>query len=296
MANSSPQIDERSYIFVGNRIFVLQEMLARQLKIKRIFAVRGSHLERQTKERNIPAEVVGSKSELLAALKSLHFDVLVSNGCPYLLPVDGYMNPTAELVNIHPSYLPDLPGKDPVPGSLMFERDSGATCHRIDAGIDTGPIIAQIRIPYTPDLDAGILYQLSFWAEREVFSAALNRDFLPSYTQNPTGDEIYYSRSAGDQRINFAADSCEEIVRKVTAFGNRSQGVNFAAGGHEFKTYAARLLSNPYLLDRVKGYRDGEVIFCYEDVVVLYKDAKVLKLERVCGPLEAIRARDILIV
>lgn len=295
MTTHSPLKDTQSYVFIGNRIFVLEEMLTRKLQIKRIFVTRGSHLDRQTKERGIHAEVVGSKAELLAALKGVDFDILVSNGCPYLLPVDGYANPKAVLVNIHPSYLPELPGKDPVPGALMFERDSGATCHRIDTGIDTGPVVAQVCIPYTTDLDAGILYQLSFWAEREVFRAALERNFSPKYSQSPKGDEIYFSRSPTHQRIYFASDSCEQIVRKVTAFGNRSQGVGFAARGHEFKTYAARLLRNPYLLERVNGYRNGEVIFCYEDVVILYKDAKVLKLERVSGPLEAIRVGDMLI-
>jgi len=296
MENSSPQADSQSFVFVGNRIFVLEEMLKHRLRINLILAVRGSHLERQAKERGIEVKVVGSKAELLAALRGVYFDVLVSNGCPYLLPVDGYKNTNAVLVNIHPSYLPDLAGKDPVPGALMFERDSGATCHRIDAGIDTGPIVAQICVPYTPDLDAGILYQLSFWAEREVFCAALAKNFLPSHTQVPTGEEIYFSRSSADQRIDFVADSCEKIVRKVTAFGNRSQGVSFTVGGHEFKTYAARLVNNPFLLERLIECRTAEVIFCYEDVVVLYKDEKVLKLERVTGPLETIRAREKLIL
>lgn len=295
MVNSSSLADKKSFVFVGNRIFVLEEMLARQLHVKRIFAARGSHLDRQTKERGIPAEIVSNKAELLAALKDIDFDFLVSNGCPYLLPIDGYANPNAVLVNIHPSHLPELPGKDPVPGALMFERDSGATCHRIDEGIDTGPVVAQVRIPYTADLDAGMLYQLSFWAEREAFCAALARNFLPNHIQSPKGDEIYFSRSPSDQRIDFSADTCEQIVRKVTAFGNRSQGVVFSVGGHEFKTYAARLLYNPFLLERVKNYRKGEVIFCYDDVIVIYMNAKVLKLEQVFGPLEFIKAHDVLI-
>lgn len=291
----SHKVQDQNFVFIGNRIFVLEAMFAHNLKIKHIFAKSGSHLDRQMRERGIQGSVFHSKDELFAALRAIDFDVLVSNGCPYLLPTKGYFKSDPLLVNIHPSFLPDLPGKDPVPGALLYERDSGATCHIIDSGIDTGPIISQVRIPYVPHLDAGILYQLSFWAEQEVFCTALANNFVPSHNQSPVGDEIYFSRSAVDQKIDFRADSCEQIVRKVTAFGNRSQGVSFFVGDLEFKAHAACLINIPFLSDRVSTYSNGEVIFCYDDVIILYKDKNILKLECVSGPLQFIKAHDRLI-
>ena len=79
--------------------------------------------------------------------------------------------------NIHPSYLPDLKGIDPVLGSIKFSRDGGATCHEINERIDDGPIISRIKIPFTKDLDVTVLYQLSFVAEKEVFNEAFKNNF-----------------------------------------------------------------------------------------------------------------------
>src|SRR6185295_17658889 len=93
---------------------------------------------------------------------------------------------------------------DPVPGALLFGRDAGATCHMMDDGIDTGPIISQVRIPYSEELYAGLLYQLSFKAEQEVFRLALARNFRPARAQSAAKDIVYYTRKKEDLRIRFS--------------------------------------------------------------------------------------------
>ncbi|WP_088005741.1 phosphoribosylglycinamide formyltransferase [Indiicoccus explosivorum] len=48
------------------------------------------------------------------------------------------------IVNIHPSLLPAFPGKDAIGQTLASgRREAGVTVHTVDAGMDTGPIIAQ---------------------------------------------------------------------------------------------------------------------------------------------------------
>jgi phosphoribosylglycinamide formyltransferase-1 len=52
------------------------------------------------------------------------------------------------VVNVHPSLLPAFPGAHPVEDQLAAGvRESGATVHFVDEGIDTGPIIRQERVP-----------------------------------------------------------------------------------------------------------------------------------------------------
>lgn len=55
------------------------------------------------------------------------------------------------IVNIHPSLLPSFPGKDAI-GQAMAHgvKVTGATVHFVDAGMDTGPIIAQAAVDVVP--------------------------------------------------------------------------------------------------------------------------------------------------
>lgn len=51
------------------------------------------------------------------------------------------------IVNIHPSLLPDFPGKDALGQALAAKAKwSGVTIHYVDEGMDTGPIIVQERV------------------------------------------------------------------------------------------------------------------------------------------------------
>lgn len=52
------------------------------------------------------------------------------------------------VVNVHPSLLPAFPGAHAVEEQLAAGvEESGATVHLVDTGVDTGPILAQERVP-----------------------------------------------------------------------------------------------------------------------------------------------------
>ena len=117
------------FVFVGNRRFVLERMLQDNLDLRAVFVVRGTHLQRDLEGGVlgdiVNAVVIEGKADLLARIRATEFDVLVSNGCPYILPIAEL--PKARYVNIHPSYLPDLRGADPAIGAVLLGRDAGGT-------------------------------------------------------------------------------------------------------------------------------------------------------------------------
>ncbi|MFD1360859.1 phosphoribosylglycinamide formyltransferase [Lentibacillus salinarum] len=56
------------------------------------------------------------------------------------------------IINIHPSLLPDFPGKDAIGQAYQAGvKTTGVTAHYVDDGIDTGPIIAQRKVSVFPD-------------------------------------------------------------------------------------------------------------------------------------------------
>lgn len=279
------------FFFVGNRRFVLEDMLRRGLDISVIAVVAGSHLERDLRAGVIgnPAAVaiIDSRQALMSLIAATPFDVLVSNGCPYILPIAAL--PPGRYVNIHPSCLPDLRGVDPVIGSILFQRDAGATCHVIDAGIDTGPIIAQVRIPHSDDLDVTTLYQLSFLAERAAFAQSLARDFAVESAQAPAGGEIYYSRRAEDRIISFR-EPVDEILRKVRAFNNPSQGCAFEAASGHYRVFQAQRPANSFLVAHVKTFPERVVALSYERDIVFRIGDDVLRFQGVTSLSDGIPA------
>lgn len=56
------------------------------------------------------------------------------------------------VINVHPALLPAFPGVDAQAQALAYgAKVTGCTVHLVDAGVDTGPIIAQSPVPVRDD-------------------------------------------------------------------------------------------------------------------------------------------------
>lgn len=78
------------------------------------------------------------------------------------------------VVNIHPSLLPAFPGVDAQAQALAYgARITGCTVHLVDAGTDTGPILAQAAVPILDGDDRDALAARILAREHELLVRAL---------------------------------------------------------------------------------------------------------------------------
>jgi phosphoribosylglycinamide formyltransferase-1 len=93
------------------------------------------------------------------------------------------------VVNTHPALLPAFPGAHAVRDALTAGvATTGATVHLVDAGVDTGPVLAQRAVPVLPDDDEERLHERIKTVERELLVqtlAGLVTAGLPPTTDRP---------------------------------------------------------------------------------------------------------------
>jgi phosphoribosylglycinamide formyltransferase-1 len=80
------------------------------------------------------------------------------------------------IINIHPSLLPKFPGIESWKQALAAgEKITGCSVHYVDAGIDSGEIIAQRKVPVLPDDTPESLHARIQVAERALYPEVIAR-------------------------------------------------------------------------------------------------------------------------
>lgn len=88
---------------------------------------------------------------LLEQVRVWQPDLVVLSGFMKLLPPRVVAALAPNLINTHPAYLPEFPGAHAVRDAIAAGvTETGASVIGVDNGVDSGPIIAQERIPVLP--------------------------------------------------------------------------------------------------------------------------------------------------
>lgn len=280
--------------FVGDRYEVLNEIIKLNLQVVRVYAPHKSYLEKELINRKIKFSYLTNKKTLSDNIIKTKFDVLVSNGCPYIIPVSQTIKNNQVFVNIHPSLLPDLRGRSPINGCKLFNKLAGATCHLMDDGIDTGAIISHVRIGDVQNIDLGLLYKICFLAEADAFNLAYKKNFKPVKKQEKIANTVYYTRKDSDLNIDFQRNA-EEVVRGINAFGVSSQGAHFSYKNNDFKVMGAKIIDNTYLTSKINDYRNGQIAFSFDNNIVIKINGQFVELENISGSINMLKEGDVLV-
>ncbi|HWH97389.1 MAG TPA: phosphoribosylglycinamide formyltransferase [Pseudolysinimonas sp.] len=107
--------------------------------------------------------------ELLAQVRQWDADLVILSGFMRLLPPAVVSALAPNLLNTHPAYLPEFPGAHGVRDALAAGvPETGASVIVADDGIDTGPVVAQRRVPVLPGDTEARLHDRIKLVEREL--------------------------------------------------------------------------------------------------------------------------------
>jgi phosphoribosylglycinamide formyltransferase 1 len=108
-------------------------------------------------------------------------DLVVSAG--FMKILGPAMLSACPVLNTHPALLPSFPGVHGVRDALAYgAKVTGCTVMMADAGIDTGPIVAQEAIPVQPDDDEGSLHERIKVIERRLLVETVGRMLREGWT------------------------------------------------------------------------------------------------------------------
>lgn len=92
------------------------------------------------------------------------------------------------IVNVHPALLPAYPGLHAQKQALEAgAKITGCTIHLVDAGVDTGPILAQAALVVRPDDDESSLSQRILRLEHALYPAVMHALISGQLVQTPSG-------------------------------------------------------------------------------------------------------------
>ncbi|MBM6547019.1 phosphoribosylglycinamide formyltransferase [Janibacter sp. YIM B02568] len=101
-------------------------------------------------------------------------DLVVSAGFMKILGPAVLERFGGRVINTHPALLPSFPGAHGVRDAMAHGvKVTGCTCHYVDAGVDTGPIIAQRAVAVEDDDTEGSLHERIKVVEREMLVCVL---------------------------------------------------------------------------------------------------------------------------
>lgn len=262
----------RKLLFVGNRLEVLKSLESYPLEVSALI-YKDSYAHKHIDEISFAKiEIFKAKDELLDLISSYDFDILLSNGCPYILPISRLKKQNQLFINIHPSLLPSLRGKHPINGAILFNQSAGVSVHMMSDDIDRGDILAQLEIPIK-NLTLPLLYKLCFKAEARAFKMAFDNGF--KRVESRGYKESYYSRPK-ENAISINVSNTK-LLRFINAFSIEALATRVITDKGGFRVLKAARIKNAYL-DSLEC-RNYEVVEAYENKILLYKDRQFLELE-----------------
>jgi methionyl-tRNA formyltransferase len=204
--------------------------------------------------------------EVVEGLRALKPEVMVAVAYGQILRPEVLEIASRGVVNVHPSLLPRWRGASPIAGAILAgDKETGVTIMLMDAGMDSGPILAQRRHPISPEDTTGTLTAVLADAGADLLAETLPRWLageIEPVPQDDAGATVTRLVKKEDGAIDWTL-AAEEIWRRVRAY-DPWPGAYTSLDGENIRIWRARPLNADYgeppgtIVEAPLGVQTGE--------------------------------------
>ncbi len=209
--------------------------------------------------------------DAIAELKRWQADVYVVAAFGQILPQTLLDIPAHGSINVHASLLPRWRGAAPIQAVIRAgDSQSGITIMKMDAGLDTGPILSQRAIPLAADETAATLHD-----KLATLGADLLIETLPGYLEGriqpqPQDDSksTYAPMLKKEEGLIDWTQPAEQIERQIRAF-TPWPGSFTTWNGQQLKILQAQVAAGTAAPGQVIPFGESAAVGTAKDLLVL---------------------------
>jgi methionyl-tRNA formyltransferase len=208
--------------------------------------------------------------EASAPIAAARPDVMVVAAYGLILPPRVLAIPRHGCINVHASLLPRWRGAAPIQRALLAgDRETGISIMRMDAGLDTGPVLLEKRTPILDEDTAGSLTErLAALGAEAIVEALRSLETLRASPQASEGAKYAPKILKAEARIDWNR-TAKEIERQVRAFDPAPGAESFLAG-QILKIWRVRAVPGGGPPGHLLQFRDGKlVVACGKEALEL---------------------------
>jgi methionyl-tRNA formyltransferase len=232
-------------------------------------------------EQNLPVHQPGSLRGAEGELAALNPDAMVVVAYGLLLPKPVLAVPRYGCINVHASLLPRWRGAAPIARAIEAgDRETGVGIMQMEAGLDTGPVLLERRIPIRDDDTTATLEQRLALLGAEALGDALDQLVQGKLVPRPQhhADACYASKlQKGETKIDWS-QSARQIHRKIRALNP------WPVASTTWRGETLRLWNAGAPIDSVASTAPGTVIAADSDGIVVTTGDGALAITQLQAP------------
>ncbi len=239
------------------------------ITLKDIKAVKKSgriYLDKFATEHRIPLIKIDhiNEQKVTDVLRAYEIDWLFIIGWSQIANKEVLDTPRLGALGIHPTLLPQGRGRAAIPWAIIKELEyTGVTLFKLAVGVDTGDIVAQLKIPVAPEETAQTLYDKVNLAHEELIASAypqLVEGKLQWTPQNESEATYWEGRKPEDGLLtqDMPVELAERLVRATT---HPYPGAFIIKNGEKIIIWKARIATEKPWHENCYAFQNGYLIF-----------------------------------